>query len=63
MPCRKTFTVNKITKKNEYKHTYDMSCVMRLTQNQKFQQTQYCSMVMLLKKIALCYALLHNFHM
>ena len=35
--CRKTLWVSKITKKNEYKDTYDMLCVMRLTQNQKTQ--------------------------
>ena len=34
--------------------------VMRLTQNQKNQSTQYNSMVMLFKKIALWYSLLHN---
>ena len=35
---------------------------MRLTQNKKAQQTQYCSMVMFFENIALWYSLLHNFH-
>ena len=34
--------------------------VMRLTQNQKYQSTQYNIMVMLFKKIDLWYSLLHN---
>ena len=35
---------------------------MRLIQNQKTQLTQYCSIAMLFKKIALWYSLIHDFH-
>ena len=36
MECRKTLRVNQ-DKKNEYKHTYHILCVMRMTQNEKSQ--------------------------
>ena len=50
--------------KNEYRYTYDMlCCVMRLTRNQKAQQTQYYSMAILFEKTVLCYSLLHDFQM
>ena len=39
-----------------------LCCVMRLTQNQKAQQTQYCNMVILFEKTALWYLLPHDFH-
>ena len=38
MECRKTLRVNhEKKKKNEYKHIYDILCVMRMTQNEKSQ--------------------------